>query len=206
MLPLLVTCMIRCCCVGLPNRTALSMDPATGALSGVPSNADLEASPLHLVVRADDRRGGIVFASFDLVPLALAARLSQLCEQVIAKQAKVPVAFDIPPQTANQGVPFVFSAAGYFTSEDALQFVVAGLPDNSGLIMGFDSGPATPPATMTFDAGVYCFCFAYEHTSLPNTGILAGTPSIADITSRNVGPRELTVFTTTHDSFPISKQ
>jgi hypothetical protein len=123
---------------GLALGSAITLDPQTGALGGTPNRFDRLASPLKLTVRADDKRGGVVFASFELV---------------VGKYIPPPEVYAIPPQMAQQGQPFLFDLKNYFKSERKLQFVVQGLPDDTGLVLGFDSGilAGTPGASDVSD-------------------------------------------------------
>lgn len=122
---------------GLPKGTGIALDPFSGAMSGAPNEADFEASPLSLTVRAEDGRGGTAFGSFKLI---------------IDKAIAPPTVFQIPPQEGFEGKVFLFNVAEYFASEQPLQYAISGLPDGSGLTLGFDSG------------------------------ILSGTPTSADVT------------------------
>ncbi len=101
--------------LGLPPGSGLMIDPATGVISGTPTNADALASPTLLSVTASNALG-LVSAPLNLV-------IANVNDAPLATGAPAPVA-------ANQGDSFEINLGDYFSDPDldALVFSATGLP------------------------------------------------------------------------------
>lgn len=109
---------------GLPEGSGLFVKSNIGVIGGRPTPADALASPLMLVIRATDKKDGVVEAVFTIT-----------IKQAQVRANTKPVSKKMPHATVGTTEPFMFDVSNYFSDADGdkLTFKVFGLPHESGL-------------------------------------------------------------------------
>lgn len=149
---------------GLPEESSLSLDTYAGILRGVVSTAEESSSPLSLIVTASDQRGGHVSTRFTLVVVPTDSPLSDSQTGVFRPMHSSdttmylpPVATEVPPMHASADALFSADLSRFIFASawllGSLRYSIEGLPVQSGFSI------------------------------IPETGVLFGIPSQADVMS-----------------------
>lgn len=114
---------------GLPEDSALSLDPVAGTLSGIPNNSDCRGSPIGLIVTGDTSYSP---------PETRHAILQVTCNGNVAGPVIGPISFPIPDQ--HSADLFFLDLTNYFhySGTHQLFYSVKGLPSDSGFTVSTD--------------------------------------------------------------------